>query len=100
MKNRTAVRMAICGCLCAFALVSAASAAFSRVSGSGEAEGYILRDCMGLVAVYGSSKPNRTLTVTDIETASLPELDRQELETGIRVSTHEELLQLLEDFGS
>lgn len=100
MNRKTAVRMGVCGCLAAFALVSAASAAFAG-RGSGKTEtGYILRENMGFVAVYTQESPKQALTVTDIETASLPELDRRELEKGIAVDTHEELLQLLEDFGS
>lgn len=100
MSKKTTVRMGVCGCLAAFALVSAASAAFAGRSSQKTETGYILRDDLGLVAVYTQAKPNEAVTVTDIETACLPEHDRRELENGIAVGTREELLQLLEDLGS
>ena len=45
-------------------------------------------------------EPSRLLTVTDIRLATLRQGDQAALESGIAVATREELLILLEDFGS
>ncbi len=99
MKNKTAIKMAVCGCLAAFALVSAASAAFFSM-GTNNSEGFILRDHEGHIAIYSAAKQREMLTLTDIDTSALPSADRLELEKGIFAEDNEALLLLLEDFGS
>ena len=98
MKNKTAIKMAVCGCLAAFALVSAASAAFLSLNPG--TDGFILRSHEGHIAVYSAAKQREMLTLTDIDTASLPSADQAELEKGIFAGDSDELLMLLEDFGS
>ncbi len=98
MKNKAGIRMAVCGCLAAFALVTAASAAYISLSSGGE--GYILQEHEGQIAIYSAAKQRDMLTLTDIETGTLPSADRESLERGIFVGDEEALLQLLEDFGS
>jgi hypothetical protein len=61
---------------------------------------YILRDCDGYIGVYTPGKLRTPQDVTDIEVSRLRESDRKLLEEGIPVSSRDELLTLLEDFGS
>jgi len=63
------------------------------------ASAYIVGAYAENVAVYraGQITPQ---TVTAIPLSSLCEVDRKSVETGIVVDSYEELLQLLEDFGS
>ena len=42
----------------------------------------------------------RPMTVTDIQTSTLRELDRKLLETGLKLYSHETLMMTLEDLGS
>lgn len=98
MKNNTAFKMAVCGCLAAFALVSAASAAF--LSRAPAESGFVLREHEGYIAVYSAAKKREMLTLTDIKVDSLPTADRLELESGIFAGDNEQLLLLLEDLGS
>ena len=61
---------------------------------------YFLKNCDGFVAVYRSTKGRAPESVTAIEIAGLRAADRAMLERGIPVSDRQELLELLEDFGS
>mgnify|MGYP003294559787 CR=1 FL=1 len=61
---------------------------------------YYLRSADGYLAVYDASNTRKPLQVTDIDIESLPGGDRAMLEKGIPVASREELLKLLEDFGS
>ncbi len=54
----------------------------------------------GCVAVYSASDREKPLLVTDISLSSLRQTDRELIERGIGVSSHEEVLGLLEDLGS
>lgn len=61
---------------------------------------YVLRDYEGHVAVYVENDPSCPMTVTDIDVNTLRELDRQTLQTGIKIKSKERLMMLLEDLGS
>lgn len=58
---------------------------------------YMLRDLNGFIAVYVNGELEM---VTDIPVALLRGVDQAELEKGIKVNSYEELLKLIEDFGS
>lgn len=68
-------------------------------SNRGEAV-YYLRSIDGHLAVFGAGNARRPLQLTDIDIEALPGADRAMLEKGIPVASREELLKLLEDFGS
>jgi len=61
---------------------------------------YYLRDCEGYVAVFSDISSDTPLTVTDIETRTLTDTDREMLKKGIAAENKGELLRLLEDFNS
>lgn len=73
---------------------------YARYSSREESAKYFLKNCDGFVAVYSGAKGRTPETVTAIEVASLRGADRAMLERGIPVVDREELLELLEDFGS
>ena len=62
-------------------------------------EGYTLCAKNGCVAVLEPDSGGRPV-ITDIELATLREADRSLIESGLTVSSREELLSLLEDLGS
>lgn len=64
-----------------------------------EAE-YILRDFEGYVCVFMPDGGDTPVSVTNIATDTLRGTDRALLADGIAVSSHDELLSLLEDLGS
>lgn len=59
---------------------------------------YWLYDSDGYVAIYGEK--NKCTEVTDIETETLNDYDRELLQNGIPAQSKSELLSLLEDFSS
>ena len=61
---------------------------------------YILRATDGYISVFATSEAKTPITVTNIELRSLREVDRAVIEQGMAVSDREELMSLLEDFGS
>lgn len=61
---------------------------------------YYLRDCEGYIAVFHGSSTRNPVKVTDIETVTLNDVDRELLRTGIPAADKTELLSLLEDFSS
>ena len=66
------------------------------------AQGYLLQDKGGRVAVYrcdADGTAGALLTVTGIYTNLLPESDALRIKQGIRVHSELELDQLLEDLG-
>ena len=73
---------------------------YARYSSREESAEYFLKNCDGFVAVYRSTKGRAPESVTAIEIAGLRAADRAMLERGIPVSDRQELLELLEDFGS
>lgn len=64
------------------------------------AEAFIVTSLGGNVVVFRDLPETSPVIVTDIRTESLRRLDREMLETGITVHSHEEALRLLEDLGS
>ena len=62
--------------------------------------GYVLKDYMGSLSVFYGPYQEIPAAITEIETAGLRQRDQELLRQGIHVETREELLQLLEDFGS
>lgn len=61
---------------------------------------YFLREYDGHVGVFSPHSSHMPVTVTDIEVAGLRDADRAMLSSGIAVADQDELLSLLEDFGS
>ena len=66
---------------------------------SAQEEEYLLRDWKGYVAVFRGGE-DTPAELTDIETATLNNVDREKLRTGIPATGKAELLSLLEDFSS
>ena len=66
---------------------------------SAQEEEYLLRDWKGYVAVFRGGE-DTPAELTDIETATLNNVDREKLRTGIPAAGKAELLSLLEDFSS
>ena len=62
-------------------------------------EEYFLRDWECYVAVFRGGE-DTPAELTDIETATLNNVDREKLRTGIPATGKAELLSLLEDFSS
>ena len=63
-----------------------------------ESDPYWLYDSGGYIAIYGEGKER--LEITDIETDTLNDYDRELLQNGIPAQSKAELLSLLEDFSS
>lgn len=107
------IRMGLCGLLAGMALVFILSALFtlagtdtglggtSALAAEAPADAYLLTDHQGYLCVYDlREEPAQLMTVTDIRLATLRQEDQAALESGISVKSREELLILLEDFGS
>ena len=107
MRNR------IKGSVLGFLLLCAVFSSAFAIAGSSKAEtpiinsenvgsenNYVLRDYEGYVAVFVENDPTCPMTVTDIQTSTLRELDQKLLQTGMKVRTHERLVMILEDLGS
>ncbi len=65
-----------------------------------EANGYILGEHKGNIAVYRRGQEDEPLAVTDIELGSLRQTDREKILSGLSASGERELQELLEDLGS
>lgn len=88
-------------CVCAVFAFSDTGYASADGSQAAAAENcYVLRDYEGYVAVYVENDPSCPMTVTDIEVDTLRELDRETLQTGIKVKSQDRLMMILEDLGS
>jgi hypothetical protein len=62
--------------------------------------GYVLKSYNGHIAVfYGDIKDSPAIETT-IDVTTLRSVDREKLEKGINVEKYDEVLKLLEDFGS
>lgn len=61
---------------------------------------YILKLYQGRVAVFDARQTKTPVQTTEIYEETLRNYDRELLTTGIPVSGEQELLRLLEDFGS
>ena len=71
-----------------------------KSAGESAEKSYILREYEGFVAIFIEGGPASPLTVTDIQVSTLREFDRDLLQTGMRISSHERLMMTLEDLGS
>lgn len=95
--------------LCVLVAGAAVSAGFA-FSGMGYADNetqaveegpcYVLRDYEGYVAVFVENDPSCPMTVTDIQTSTLRQVDRDTLQTGLKIRSKERLMMILEDLGS
>ena len=63
-------------------------------------ETYILRTLGGRVAVFSSANADVPLLETDISVDGLRAVDQDKLAAGIRTDSYEQIVRLLEDFGS
>ncbi|MGE4484113.1 MAG: BofC C-terminal domain-containing protein [Oscillospiraceae bacterium] len=63
-------------------------------------EGYVLRSYEGNVAVFYGEFQAVPAIETNISVEDLRSADRELLESGIRVSSYEDVVRLLEDFNS
>lgn len=100
---KTAIRIILCTFLIAIAVTMATFtiAGFTAAKRRAPQNSlYVLGDLDGSVAVYSGADPAHPLTVTEIETASLRERDRELITGGLPVDSPEELARLLEDLGS
>ncbi len=61
---------------------------------------YLLKEYDGVIAIYRAEELNTPERLTEIQTATLRQADRQSLREGIFAANTEQLLMLLEDFGS
>lgn len=94
--------LAICAViLCAAALTAPRSAPAADTASVDipEDNGYLLRDWQGYIAVF-EGRGDTPTSLTDIETATLNDFDREKLRSGIPARDRTELLSLLEDLGS
>jgi hypothetical protein len=62
--------------------------------------GYWLRPYNGHIAVYNHQGDDSPMIETTIDVEGLRAVDRTQLEEGIGANTYEDVLKLLEDFGS
>ena len=62
--------------------------------------GYTLRAFNGHIAVFYGDIMNSPAIETTIDVDTLRAVDREKLEAGIVVDSYDEVLKLLEDFGS
>ena len=111
MKKRLYISMT----MCVLALATGIASIVVAAAGPGENEyiptysmteeletdsdqtGYMLADDNGLIGVY---QGGQLLYVTDIAVKGLRAVDRELLERGIETSSYEDVLKMLEDFGS
>lgn len=63
-------------------------------------DSYWLRSHNGHIAVYNNKEDASPMIETTIDVEGLRAVDRIMLETGIGATTYEDVLKLLEDFGS
>ena len=109
---KRSLKILLLGCLIVTAAVMGAAAVKSIGADAGnnttqvkaqyastQDEEYFLRDWKGYVAVFRGDE-DTPAELTDIETATLNNVDREKLRTGIPAAGKAELLSLLEDFSS
>ena len=109
---KRSLKILLLGCLIVTAAVMGAAAVKSISADTGnnttqvkaqyastQDEEYFLRDWKGYDAVFRGGE-DTPAELTDIETATLNNVDREKLRTGIPAAGKAELLSLLEDFSS
>ena len=94
---RWAGALALVLALAGSAVTLAVTPAGTQERGGGE---WVLGEYRGCVAVFGPGDGLLPGRVTDVRVSLLPEQDREQLRQGIHVTSHRELLMLLEDFSS
>lgn len=90
----------VCGVyLAATARGSRAASSITAARSASAAACYTMRAWQGKVAVFynDESKPEQVL---NIFVATLPKSEQQRLASGVRVSTRQELLEMMEDYTS
>lgn len=87
-------------CITTVFAFSGPSYAENEVLEVGAESNYVLREYEGYVAVYVENDPSLPMTITDIHVGTLRDIDRQSLQTGLKIKSHERLLTILEDLGS
>ena len=103
MMWKTILRVIVLVSLMAVAVTMVAFTAADFQKEPAAASGaYVVADYGGSVAVFdrGDSTLSAPLQVTEIRLAGLRAADRAMIETGVPVSSREELMALLEDLGS
>lgn len=91
---------AVISAVFAFSFFSIAQGGDEDGGSSGPGNRFVLREHEGYVAIFVENDPKLPMTVTDICVSTLRELDKQILETGMKVESHQELMMVLEDLGS
>lgn len=99
------IKLILCVILLLFAAWSLASVlgsigALPASAEAEEADGYLLREYEGYVAVWYPAQANYPAMITEIRTDSLPLFDRAALRDGIPAADRDEVMRLLEDFAS
>jgi len=61
---------------------------------------YTLKEHNGFIAVFCDDIYGEPMIETDISTAMLRTVDKEKLASGINADSYEQILSLLEDFGS
>ena len=61
--------------------------------------GFVVKIHNGKIAVFTEDFQTEPAVITELETALLRNVDRELLEQGVALSTYEEVLHLIEDFG-
>lgn len=103
MKYRLRKLCALLALLCALgcsAFAVSGTVASQDAAASADVNRYVLRDFDGYVAVFIENQPDSPMTVTDIQVRTLRQADKELLEMGLKVATHERLMMTLEDLCS
>lgn len=99
----TSVRTAVQGTEVS-AQASAKSGPFSALAsaetGDDGGDRYVVRAYNGEICVFYADRPDVPAVYTGIALSSLRDSDRELVEKGIKLDTYEELVGILEDFGS
>ncbi|NMA24133.1 MAG: hypothetical protein GX936_00540 [Clostridiales bacterium] len=83
------------------AVLQAASADTpAALTEAGSGDRYWLRSHNGHISVYGNKEDDSPIIETTIDVEGLRAVDRILLDSGIGAATYEDVLKLLEDFGS
>lgn len=104
-------RLRLITLLAAAAMILAVAAGFSRqakpveklntpIEKTEKAPKYIVREHLGMVAVFDGANDTEPIKTSDTPVWTLPKADRDELVEGIAVNSDDELARLLEDFYS
>ena len=107
---KTGIKMIVCAGTAAIALTMAVFtlAGFSPSSAppaqlqqaAVSSAGFILGEKDGSIAVYPAGGGSEPLVITNISLDRLRESDRELIRAGLPAASEDELLRLLEDFGS